>query len=204
MRAKSHCGEPRLTFFISGDYFSCVQKRSVHKGVIQPNFCILREYWCACHFLGFPRQDCMFVTARGYTVSLVSRAQNFYLVRKWIFQICRNFHIFPCLPLKWNMLKDSSGHPYSIYSIDRKQENRDQGSISGIRIIAKRWLSPLRHLWIFLSWVYPHTKIFEIFLMIFREMMLKFINLLRRYRITKCKRCSTKMDIHTDIHAKDY
>ena len=43
-----------------------------------------------------------------------------------------------CLPLKWNMLKDSSGHPSSIYFIDKKQGKRDQGSISGIRIIPKR------------------------------------------------------------------
>ena len=47
------------------------------------------------------------------------------------------------------MLKDASGCPYSIYSIDGKQENRVQGSNSGIRIIPKRWLSPLNQYSVF-------------------------------------------------------
>ena len=143
-RAKCRWGEPRLTFLYLVIILAASGKRSVHKGVIQPNFCILRGILMCVPFFGLPSTWLHFLTAWKYAVSLVCRAQIFYLVKKWIFQICRNFHIFPCLPLKWNMLKDNSGHPYSIYSIDRKQGERDQGSISGIRIIPKRWLSPLK------------------------------------------------------------
>ena len=143
-RAKCQCRETILTFLYLVIILAASGKRSVHKGVIQPNFCILWGILMCVPFFGLPSTWLHFLTAWKYAVSLVFRAQIFYLVKKWIFQICRNFHIIPCLPLKWNMLKDSSECPYSIYSIDGKQENRAQGSNSGIRIIPKRWLSPLK------------------------------------------------------------
>ena len=141
--AKCQRRETLLTFLYLVIILAASGKRSVHKGVIQPNFCTLRGILMCVPFFGLPSTRLHFLTARKYAVLLICCAQIFYLVKKWIFQICRNFHIFRCLPLKWNLLKDSSGHPYSIYFIDKKQGKRDQGSISGIRIIPKRWLSPL-------------------------------------------------------------
>ena len=53
-RAKCRWGEPRLTFLYLVIILAASGKRSVHKGVIRPNFCILRGILMCVPFFGLP------------------------------------------------------------------------------------------------------------------------------------------------------
>ena len=120
------------------------QKRPVHKGAIQPNFCAPGKILLCASSSNLP-STWLPIFDREKISSFAAHSGNIFVLRKkWIFQICRNFHISTYLLPKWNIPMHSLGCPYFIYSIDRKQVNQELGSIFEIKIILKRCLIRLQ------------------------------------------------------------
>ena len=93
--AKCHCGEPRLTFLYLVIILAASGKRSVHKGVIQPNFCILRGILMCVPFFGLPSTR-LHVCDRKGIHSLASKScAKFLLSKKVDFSDMSKFPHFP-------------------------------------------------------------------------------------------------------------